>query len=419
MQKKGFFYGWWIVIATSVIHFLGAGIFFYGFTAFFNPLVQEFRWSYAATSLAASFRSLEGGIAAPIVGFLTDRFGPRKLILVGACWAGILCILMSRIDSLWSFYATFIFLSIGTSLMFPIPGWTSVTNWFLKKRGTAMGILLAAAGLSGILIPLLNWLIAQHGWRNTFVIAGIIILVICVPLSLVIRHHPEQYGYRPDGEEHLGKETKTEPEQTQSRFKEEIGGYSVRQAIKMPVFWILVLISTIAGAALHAIAVHIMPFLISVNLPSEVASAIAASFVLVSAVGRVGFGWLGDRVNKKYLLVSALLLEAAGLVILAYTTRISQAIVFLVLFGSGFGGVLTLRLAMQGEYFGRRAFGSIQGVMQGIHLIGTMLSPVFAGWVYDSRGSYELAWISLSIAIFLSIPLVTMLKPPKEKPPHV
>jgi len=98
---------------------------------------------------------------------------------------------------------------------------------------------------------------------------------------------------------------------------------------------------------------------------------------------------------------------------------VSQAIAFLVLFGLGFGGVLNLRLALQGEYFGRRAFGSIQGLMQGIHLLGTILSPVFAGWVYDSHGSYKLAWTFLSIAIFLSIALVAMLRPPKEKPSHV
>ena len=417
MRKNGLFYGWWIVLATSLIHFWGSGIFFYSFTAFFNPLVQEFKLSYAATSLASSFRSLESGIAAPIVGFLTDKFGPRRLILTGAVLAGTGFLLLSRINSLWSFYAIFIFLSIGASLMFPLPGWTAVTNWFSRKRGTAMGILVAAIGVSGILIPLVTWLIAQHGWRATFIIAGIGMWVIGIPLSLVVRHRPEQYGYLPDGEERLRKKNETEGRQRQPQLDGEGSGFGVRQATKTRAFWMLALATTGSNAAVFAVAVHVMPCLISVQMPREVASSIAASLVVSSVAGRIGFGWLGDRIDKRYLLASALLLQTLGLTIFAYTRSVMYAIGFLALFGPGFGGVITLRLAIQGAYFGRKAFGSILGVTHGIQIVGTILSPVFAGWIYDVRGSYQLAWLALAIIAFISIPLVLTLKPPKEQVP--
>ncbi len=415
MQKKRVFYGWWIVLATSLIHFWGAGIFFYSFTAFFNPLVQEFRWSYTATSFASSFRSLESGIAAPVVGFLTDKFGPRRLILIGSVWAGIGCMLLSRIDSLWSFYATFIFLSIGSSMMFPLPGWAAVTNWFSRKRGTAMGILMAAIGLSGVLIPLVNWFITQYGWRATFIIAGAGMWVIGIPLSLVVRHRPEQYGYLPDGAERPGKEIEREASQRQTHLDREDSGSDVRQATKTRAFWILAIVATASAIATHAVAVHIMPYLISIQMPREIASAIAASVVISSVAGRLGFGWLGDRMDKRYLLASALFLQALGLLIFAYTNSVAYAIVFLALFGPGFGGVITLRLAIQVDYFGRKAFGSIQGVMQAIHMVGSILGPVFAGWIYDIRSSYQWAWLVLTIIIFLSIPLIVTLKPPKEQ----
>ncbi len=414
MRRKGIFYGWWIVLATSLIHFWGAGIFTYSFTAFFNPLVREFHWSYAATSFATSFRSLESGIASPIVGFLTDKFGARRLIFIGAVIVGIGFILLSRINSLLSFYAAFIFLSAGTSMMYPLPGWTVVVHWFSRKRSTAIGILMASIGASGVLIPLVSRLIAQYGWRATLVIAGIGIWVIGIPLSLVVRHRPEQYGYLPDGEEKPMTETEAQMKQEHSHVDGEDTGFSVRQVVKMRSFWILTLVATASSAATNAMHVHVMPSLISVQIPRDVAATIAASMVVSSIAGRLGFGWLGDRIDKKYLLASALLLQTLGLIVFAYTRSLAYAIAFLALFGPGFGGVITLRVTIQGEYFGRKAFGSIQGLMQGVHMVGTMLSPVFAGWIYDVQGSYQLAWLILAIVVFLSIPFVLALKLPKE-----
>ena len=169
------FYGWWIVLATSLIHSWAAGTFFYSFTAFFNPIVDEFGWSYAAVSFAASLRSVEGGIASPIIGFATDRYGARRLLLLGSIISGFGFIFLSRIHHLWTFYLLFIFLSVGSSLMLPVPGWTVVANWFIKKRGTALGILSASIGLGGFILYLINWWIGLYGWRYTLIIIGIII----------------------------------------------------------------------------------------------------------------------------------------------------------------------------------------------------------------------------------------------------
>ncbi len=125
----------------------------------------------------------------------------------------------------------------------------------------------------------------------------------------------------------------------------------------------------------------------------------------------MGFGWLGDRMDRRYLLASTLLLQALGLVIFAYTRNLAYAVAFVVLFGPGFGGAITMILIIQADYFGRKAFGTIVGVMQGIGAVGGILSPVLAGWVYDVRGSYQLAWLALAILVFVSTPLVLALKP--------
>ena len=193
------FYGWWVVLAASLIHMWGAGTFFYSFTAFFNPVVEEFGWSYAATSFAASLRSVEGGIASPLVGLAVDRYGARRLLFLGSVLSGLGFVFLSRTNSLWSFYLIFVFLSVGSSLLFPIPGWAAVANWFVKHRGKALGLLSAAIGMGGMLIYFVNWLIGCCGWRMTMIIIGIGMWVIGIPCSLMVRHSPEPYGFSPDG----------------------------------------------------------------------------------------------------------------------------------------------------------------------------------------------------------------------------
>ena len=255
------FYGWWIVLATSLIHLWGAGTFFYSFTAFFNPLVEEFGWSYSATSVAASIRSIEGGIASPLVGLATDRFGPRRLLFFGSVVSGLGFVLFSRIDSLWSFYTVFLFLSIGTSFLFPVPGWTAVAGWFIQKRGTAIGILSAAIGLGGGLIYAVNALIALYGWRTALVIIGIGMWVIGIPCSLAVRHRPEPYGLAPDG----GKLSESNEEQdgrsmgSTPLFDES---FSLRKAMRTQAYWGIAMAVTVSAASVHAVVVHVMPHLI-------------------------------------------------------------------------------------------------------------------------------------------------------------
>ena len=364
--------------------------------------MDEFGWSYAATSLAASLRSIEGGIASPLVGFAVDRYGARRLLLLGSVLSGFGFIFFSQINSLWTFYFTFVLLSIGCSLLLPIPGWAAVTNWFQRKRDKAIGVLSAAAGLSGTLIYAVNWLIAIYGWRSTLVIIGIGMWVIGIPLSLVVRDRPEPYGLLPDGER-----TSESPLMNPRSYEppELPEDFSIRQALRTKTFWFIAITMTISTATLHAVTVHVMPYLISVRFSRELASLIASLLVLVSVTGRFGFGWLGNRINKRYLLAFGLLLQILGLLVLARIHTLWEAIIFIVIFGPGMGGVITLRLTIQAEYFGRRAFGAIQGIVMAITVIGTMSSPFLTGMIYDLYGSYCMAWIMMAVAILVCIPL--------------
>jgi len=410
----GIFYGWWIVLATSLIHIWGAGTFYYGFTAFFNPIVDELGWSYAATSFAASLRSIEGGIASPLVGFATDRYGARRLLVLGSILGGLGFILLARIQTLGSFYLIFIFLSVGSSLLFPVPGWTAVANWFVKKRGIALGTLSATMGIAGLIIYLVNWLIGLYGWRQTLVILGIGMWAIGIPSALVVRTRPEPYGLLPDGDEALplkhGLSTVTlSPEAPKGQE------FTARAALRTRAFWMLAILVTLSAAALHAVVVHIMPYLVSIHFSRETAGLTASLLILVSAMGRFVLGWLTNRVDTRYLMALALLLQALGLLALTCVQGLGMAALFVGLFGPGYGGVITLRLTMQAEFFGSKAFGAIQGIMMAILIIGTMASPLLAGYCFDIYGTYRPAWLMMALLLLIATPLSILARPPKTE----
>lgn len=405
------FYGWWVVLATSVIHLWGAGTFYYSFTAFFNPIVEEFGWSYAATSFAASIRSIEGGIASPLVGFAADRFGARRLLLMGSILTGLGFILLSQIHSLWSFYLLFVFLSIGSSLLFPVPGWTAVANWFFKKRGTAFGILSGAIGLGGGMIYLANALITLYGWRMTLVFTGFGAWVIGIPLSLLVRHRPEPYGLVPDG----GGSLQPHRGSVQEADRGAVGftdGFTLREAWRTKAFWGIALVVTISAATIHAIIVHVMPYLISVDYSRSEASLMASSLVFISIVGRFGLGWLSNRFDDRYLLAAGMIMQALGLLFLTGAGSILWAALFIVIFGPAYGGLLTLRLTIQAKYFGSRAFGSIQGTLMAIMITGSLSSPLLTGWCYDIYGDYRLAWLVIAAANVAVVPLALRIRQP-------
>ncbi|MDP2945831.1 MAG: MFS transporter, partial [bacterium] len=159
------FYGWWVVIACAIVHLYSAATFFYGFGALFNPIVEEFAWSYALVSFAVSLRGFESGAFAPIVGMFVDKLGPRKLVLCGIAVLGLGFVFLGNIKNLWGFYAVFVFMAFGFSLMSLVVTMTAVARWFGHRSGLAMGVLTTGFGAGGLLLPAVVWVVDQLGWR--------------------------------------------------------------------------------------------------------------------------------------------------------------------------------------------------------------------------------------------------------------
>lgn len=397
------FYGWWIVFACFLIACYVGSVVFFAFTAFIEPLREEFGWSYAQISFAASLRGLEMGLFAPLIGFMVDRFGSRKLIFCGVITVGLGLILLSRTQSLAMLYGSFILLGFGAGGCAALVVITVVANWFHRKVGIALGVMSSGFGASGLLVPLIARLIDVAGWRTTLIILALGMWSIGVPLSFVIRDKPEQYGYHPDGGS-----SKTLASQSESQAKTvEMG---LKSALKSKAFIYLSLTETARMMAVASVVVHIMPYLKTLEVPRSAAALVAGAIPLSSIMGRFGFGWLGDNFDKRYVTAGVYGFMALGMLAF-YNGQVQWAIyAFLLLFPPGYGGSMVLRGAILREYFGRDSFGKILGIVMGLASIGGIIGPTLAGWFFDSFGSYHFIWLIFSIIHFMAVGLILRIR---------
>jgi len=383
---KKIFYGWWIVLACFLIGLYVAGIVFFGFTAFFEPIREEFGWSYTQISFAASLRGLEMGIWAPLVGFLVDRFGPRKVILWGTITVGFGLIFLSLTQSLVMFYAAFLLMAFGSGGSTAVVSMTAVANWFRRKVGLALGVMGSGFGAGGLMVLLIVGLIDLYQWRATLIILAVGMWALGIPLSLVVRDRPEHYGYHPDGEASL-------PYVEGQEIRDKGVEIGLREALKMRSFLYLNIVEAVRMMTVVAVITHVMPYLSSLGIPRETGGIIAGAIPLLSIIGRFGLGWLGDVFDKRYVMALATAFIGLGSLAFSYM-HVRWAIVpFLLLFPLGFGGCVILRGSILREYFGRDSFGKMIGVTFGSSSVGGIIGPTLAGWVFDTVGSYQPIWL--------------------------
>ena len=394
------FYGWYIVIAAGLLYFYYGGAILYGFTSLFNPIAAETGWSYTHLSLASSVRGIEAALLAPLVGVLADRWGPRRLIFCGVIAVGLGLFLLSRATSLVLFYAAFAVVTLGFAGMSPTVLFVAVVHWFRRRLGKALAVVTASAGCSGSMIPLLTGLIDAYGWRTVVLFLAGGMWALGVPLSLVFRHRPESYGYRPNGGEEAF------PDGSDNLAGQ--GEMGLRQALKARRFWQIAFAFALQMMATGALIIHVMPYLDSLGIPRSTASLVAMVIPLLSVAARLGFGWLVGHLQTKYLAGMAIGLLAVGLLNFAFLSHSRWLLaLFLLSFSAGYGGVFVIRPALIREQFGTRAFGAIYGVTDSIMVLGAILGAPLAGWVFDMRGMYHPIWLIFTGNLLLASLLIS------------
>jgi OFA family oxalate/formate antiporter-like MFS transporter len=281
-----------------------------------------------------------------------------------------------------------------------------VGRWFRKKLSFATGILMSGTGIGGLIVPLVTQNIDLLGWHTAMLITGLSMLAILSPVSLFIRAYPEQYGYLPDGaatnEPAPGKE-----ETPAHNNGVEIG---VKHALKSRAFWHVSLAFMFHAMSVHAVTTHIMPYLATIGSDRTVSSFVASALAILSIIGRLSFGWFGDKFNKKWIAASGTTMIGLSLILLSYLTSISPWILIpaAFLFGIGWGGSITLHSVILKECFGTSNLGAIIGFSISISSFGMMAGPPLVSWIYENFGDYRIAWfIVIAVAIMSVISQLT------------
>ncbi|MFC1904916.1 MFS transporter [Chloroflexota bacterium] len=410
-MRSKVFYGWYIVGACLIITVYTAGVVFFSFTAVFEPIAEEFGWSYAQISLVASLRGLEIGLLAPLMGFLVDRWGPRRLIFGGSIIVCVGFLILSRISSLTMFYGAFALIAVGMSTCTQTVLVTAVANWFRRKAGLAIGIVVAGFGLGGLLVPVVTKLVDILQWRTTMFAIGLGMLVIVLPLSFLIRHKPEHYGYRPDNQMSNIEDT---GEAQISTANPEVS-IPAKQALRRRAFWHVAISSMCLVLVMSAIITHIMPYLSSLGITRSISSLVAFVLPVASIGGRLSSGWLSDRFGTRKVFVVSFLSMAAWLLLFGYVTNeiMWLLIPFIITLSLGWGCLVTIRMSLLIEHFGKGSFGTILGFVSGMMMLGNIIGAPIAGWVFDTLGSYKVAWLG-SCAFTIAGAFLALTIPPSS-----
>jgi len=418
---RNVFPGWWLILTGGMLAFWGFGYHAYGFSALFKPIAAELGLSRTATSIPASIGRLEGGIIAPLAGRLSDKLGPRWLIFAGVLILGAGLCLMTLVQSFPAFILVWgVMLAIGLDLALAVPLQVAIGNWFIRKRGLANGIQWTFSGLSGVLVlPLIAWLITVVDWRTTCLIGGIVMLAIGTPLVwfFVRQQRPEYYGMLPDGASTSGIDEEDMIAKGLSYAAEvKEFDFTFRQAIRTRAFWMLVIAAACHSLAAPAISLHGVPFLTDFGFDPLQASGILALMVGMSIPARLVGGFLIDRVKKehmRFVLAGAYLLQALGFALFLFHQTEAMIYAWFVIYGLGMGTGFALMLPLRMRYFGRKSIGSIIGIAQTFALPVGILAPIWAGWIYDTTGSYIFAFTIIAGLLVFAGVLTLFILPPK------
>ena len=415
MQKapeKRIFYGW---IITGIV-FLNLAMAYgaqYSFGVFFPSLIEEFGWNRQSLSGAFSLYTFIYSTLGFFLGRLTDRLGPRLILIGGSLCLGLGIALISQISAPWHLYVVYgLFASWGMSATY-VTASPIVVKWFIIKRGLAVGLAQSGLGIGIIFIPpLVSALILHFGWRFACAALGASVFVVLFAMSFLLIGHPEIIGQLPDGRKNSSSPNQRD-DPREALPKEEI--WTVGEAIHTRSFWVLTAAFFCTWLFVFLPLVHLVIFALDIGLSRE-SSLIALSFLgAASAFGRLVMGAISDRIGRKTALGLSISLQAFSWFWILGTRSGWMLILFAGVFGLSYGGVAAIFPAIVGDYFGRLKAASVIGAIFTLSGVAAAIGPIVGGYAYDLTHSYRMAFILGALTNLLALILVFVSKPPVRK----
>ncbi len=389
-KQSRVFYGWWIVAAAFLNLFLTTGIVYYGLPVYYVSLIDSLGFTRQQANSGIFYGFV---VVAPLFGLLAgaliDRVGARAVILWGIAFGGLSFVFMGMISTLRQYYLLCFTEVVGYVLAGPIPNQVLIANWFRAVRGRAMGYAYLGLGLGGATAPLLiHWLVGNFGWRRAFEVNGIMMIVILFPVGIwITRSSPQQLGLLPDGaaaEESKPPAVKTRP-------------VPVGEAMRMLNFWLLLAGSTLTIWAIGTVISHFILFLRDAGHDVGWASRMLSVLLIASLAGRVTVGYVADRFTRKNVMALFYLLLASAIPLLFVRQHSASIFAFTVTFGFAMGADYMLIPLVAADCFGLASLGKLLALIIMADSVGQTFGGVMAGYIFDTRHSYNLAWALITI----------------------
>jgi MFS family permease len=398
------FHGWRIVGAGALMSAVGSALVIQGFSAYSVLLREEFGWSTGVIAVAFALNRAESGLLGPIQGLLIDRFGPRRVLQLGALVMAGGLFLFSQVQNIWQFFLFYPVVAIGVALAGFLTHVTTVVNWFERRRSLAIAIYMGGFALGGLMTPGVVWYLERYGWRTGAKSSALVVVVVLLPLSLVFHHRPGDLGQHVDGLD--PQDADPESESTHS-----VNGahFTAAEALRTKAFWFISFGHMTALLVVSSVLAHLALYLTDDRgLSLQEAGFIVGALPVLQLVGQFAGGWIGDRYDKRRLAAGCMASHVVALLILAHGGSMWAVAAFLPLHGVAWGLRGPLMQSIRADYFGATAFGQILGYSSMIVMIGSVVGPLLAGILNDATGSYTLgftiiaALASTGVALFLA-----------------
>ena len=406
-KRRPIFYGWYMVVASIAANTIFSAAYFQGFGVLIIPIERTFGWDRWVISAAMSLRQLESGIVSPAVGLLLDRVSSRKLIFWSAVISAFGFIGLGFTTGIVAFFLFIVVISLGASGVSHAVTWpVIISRWFRRKRGLAMGLAVTGP-IFGSPIVILNAQIEEaHGWRVVLIGYGILILVGVTLLSMLVRDRPEPYGLAPDGDP-LEEDASTE-RPTSSSPRRPDSGLTLHAVLRTREFWLFTSYLSGTFTVNSAFQVHMIPyFQQDIGLSAAWAAVVMSMVFIISGIGRVGGGYLLDKMD--YRLVLAVVAALMGLSLLYLQVvdvrTVWATLPFALMFGVSFGCLVPMRGAVGSIMFGTRAIGGVLGLLQGAPIAAGVIGPLVMGIIFDLNGNYSVAIWGIIVISALMVPL--------------
>ena len=414
--KRRIFFGWYMVAASIAANTIFSAAYFQGFGVLILAMERAFGWDRWVISAAMSLRQLESGIVSPVVGFLLDRFSARKLIFWSAVISGAGFIGLGFITNIATFFLFFVVISLGASGVSHAVTWpVIISRWFRRNRGLATGLAVTGPIFGSPLVILNTQIEEAYGWRAVLFGYGALILVGVTLLSMLVRDRPEPYGLRPDGDP--PEESTATEHATDSPRRQMDAGLTLHAVFRTKEFWLFTSYLSGTFAVNSAVQGHMIPyFQQDIGLTAAWAAVVMSMVFILSGIGRIGGGYLLDRMDYRLVLAAVAAMMGMGLLYLqiAAVKTVWATFPFALLFGVSFGSLVPMRGAVGSIMFGTRAIGRVIGILQGGPIAAGVVGPLAMGLIFDLHGNYSAAIWGLIAISALMIPLSLAMGSPSD-----